>query len=113
MGYIIFAGFVCFGLLILFGLILHVFYSSIPSYYVRVKSKILYFEERIRWTDSSDNCPEVSRTDYEPVIQYYFKDETYLYDGKISFMMKSVDFNKKIDIYIDPTNPKNARHRTA
>jgi len=102
--------------MILIGIIMHIYYSIIPSNFINVKSEILYFEERIRWEDSSgaggeSSTPVSSKTYYEPIINYTYLEEKIIYNPKKSISIDSPDFNRKIDIYIDPKNPKNARHR--
>lgn len=114
--YFILGVFIFIGILILLGVIQNIYYSVIPSSFIKVESEILYFEERIRWEDSSgsggeSSTPMSSPTYYEPVVNYVYLGEKMIYYPKKTFRIKSPDFNRKLEIFINPNNPKDARHR--
>jgi hypothetical protein len=98
------------GLLILVNSVLYLKYAFIPKSFIPLESKIIRFEERIRWRDSQRN-PEVSKTYYTPVIEYVFNDKKHTYQGQIPIRLKTYNFNRKIVLYINPKKPSDVRHK--
>lgn len=100
-------------LIILVNSILHLKYSFIPKSFIPVESKIVRFEERIRWRDvtGSSSNPEVSKTYYVPIIEYTFNDEKHTYQGQIPIMLETYNFKHKIALYINPKKPSDVRHK--
>lgn len=102
-----------FGIIILLGIILHIKYSIIPKSFIPLESKIVRFEERIKWRDAvgSPSNPEVSSTYYVPIIEYTFNEYIYIYEGKIPIMLETYNFDRKIVLYINPKKPSDVRHK--
>lgn len=100
-------------LIILINSILYLKYSFIPKSFIPLESKIIRFEERIRWRDAtgSPSNPEVSETYYVPIIEYIFNDEKYIYTGQIQIRFASYNFNRKIVLYINPKKTSDVRHK--
>lgn len=101
------------GLIILVNGILYLKYSFIPKSFIPLESKIIRFEERIRWRDAtgSSSNPEVSKTYYTPIIEYTFNDEKHTYQGQIPIRFATYNFNRKIVLYINPKKPSDVRHK--
>ncbi|MFH6997173.1 hypothetical protein ACHRVZ_04515 [Flavobacterium sp. FlaQc-57] len=102
-----------FGLCILAGIILYLKNSFIPKSFVSIENDIVSFEERIRWRDTngSPSTPEIKKTYYVPIVEYFYSDQKYVYQSKIPIMLDSPNFNLKVLLYVNPEKPTDARHR--
>lgn len=106
-------GFSFLGLIILVNSILYLKYSFIPKSFLPLESKIIRFEERIRWRDAtgSPSNPEVTATYFVPIIEYTFNDTQYIYKGQIPIKLATYNFERKIVLYINPKKPSDVRHK--
>ncbi len=101
------------GLLFLGALIYHTYYSIIPSNFIKVESFIDYYEEHIPWNDGfgSNDGPEKKTPYFEPIIKYKFNEKVNRYIPKRNIRLDNPDFNKIIEIYLDPNAPERTRHK--
>ncbi|QLE02415.1 hypothetical protein HX109_12925 [Galbibacter sp. BG1] len=78
-----------------------------------MESEILYFEERIRWETRTggDSGHIAIATYYNPIISYSYLGSTFIYKPKVTASLKIPDFNTDVEIFIQPENPKNAKHK--
>ncbi|MNE45480.1 hypothetical protein D3C87_918670 [compost metagenome] len=102
-----------FGIIIVLNIILYIKYSNIPKSFIPLESKIIRFEERIKWRDAtgSPSNPEVSPTYFVPIIEYTFNDKKYIYEGKLPITFATYNFNRKIVLYMNPKKPSDVRHK--
>ena len=109
----IYAIFIIIGLIIISAIIYSSYYSIIPKNYIKLESEILYFEERIKWESETggDTGHKTIPTYYEPIISYKYLDTSHTYKPKILIHLDSPNFNKPIELFISPNNPKDVRHK--
>ncbi len=101
--------------IIIYGIIRYLKYSTIPKNFIKTKSIVEYYEERAKWTSNSidlESGGEISPIYYKPIITYEYKNQKIIYEPKIPIRLKSANFDINFEIFFDPNNPKNARHRT-
>ncbi len=101
------------GFLLLGAIIYNIYYSIIPSNYIKVESFVDYYEEHIPWNDgfSSEDGPEIKAPYFEPIIKYTLNGKIIQYRPKKNLRFDKADFNKTIEIYLDPNAPEKTRHK--
>ena len=101
------------GLIIISAIIYSSYYSVIPKNYIKLENEILHFEERIKWESETggDTGHKSMPTYYEPIISYKYLANSHIYKPKIPIHLDSPDFNKVIEIFINPNNSKDVRHK--
>ena len=99
-------------LITLGGLIFYYYQTNIPNNFIKVESNILYFEERIRWkTEINETGNSTLATYYIPIISYDYLNTTYIYNPKIFPSVSKPNFNISVEIFVNPNQPKNAKHK--
>lgn len=100
------------GVIVLIKSIRYLKYSFIPKSFIPLESKIVCFEERIKWRDATDSGnPKEAETYYTPIIEYTFNNEKHTYQGQIPIRFETYNFNRKIVLYINPKKTSDVRHK--